>query len=102
MCDAVCSEKSGNPIVVIGNPTFAVTMKGKRATCPKKVVKHLARYFCVVLIDEYNSSKLCPSCESPMVIKTGYKGVRLWQCNSGCLRSDGGGVLVVNKDNSAC
>ena len=63
LCDAICPEKPGNPILVIGNPKFSATMKGKRAGCPKKILEFLSRFFFVIVIDEFNSSKRCPCCE---------------------------------------
>ena len=76
-------------------------MKGQRSCCPAKIVDFLSRFFFVVLLNEYNTSKKCPNCEQDLTLKPRQKGYRLWICLNGCLRSDGKGVLEVNKDKSA-
>ena len=52
----------GFPIVVIGKPTFASSRRGFRSVAPKKTIEFLSRFFPVVLIDEYNTSKVCATC----------------------------------------
>ena len=57
-------ENLDSPIIIIGNPTFSASMKGKRAAAPKKTIEYLQRFFTVVIIDEYLTSQLCPCRET--------------------------------------
>jgi hypothetical protein len=104
LVDALVKESgraiSGAPIVVIGNPTFKSSMKGKRASAPKAISKYLRRFFVVLVIDEFNSSKLCPCCETQLE-QVRPKHFRVWKCLGGCKDRHGSGPLIVNKDVSA-
>lgn len=99
------TRKSGKgqnpPILVIGKPTFNSSIKGKRSACPKKTIDFLRRFFVVVVIDEYNTSKLCPRCFAYLTLKEdGQKGTRIWECGSNkCMKDDK--KFYVNKDVSA-
>ena len=64
-------------------------------------MKYLARFFFVVVVNEHNSSKKCPVCETDMTLIPNQKGYRLWQCAGSCSREDGELPFVVNKDKSA-
>lgn len=97
--DAIGPEKKGAPILVVGNPTFGATRKKHRSAPPKKTLEYLSRFFMVLVVNEYNSSKLCPCCMKELT-RVGY-GYRIWKCNR-CKRGDGQGDLIVNKDKSAC
>ena len=89
-------EKTGCPILVIGNPTFNA-VKGQRATSTKGLIKYLARFFIVFVIDEYNTSKCCNACHEP-VEKAAGKGTRIWKCgNKKCAKV----WKKLNKDVSA-
>ena len=46
--DAICPEKPGNPVIVIGDPKFSPSRKGHSSCPPKKIVKWLARFFTLV------------------------------------------------------
>ena len=98
-CHAIAPDKKGAPILVIGNPTFSATMKGHRAACPKLLIKYLSRFFTVIIVNEYNTSKLCCQCCVPL--ESFQDSIRFYQCAGGCQRSNGGGPLIVNKDRSA-
>jgi len=76
------------PIVVIGNPTFNSSMKGKRPVAPKSIINYLKRFFCVLVIDEYNSSKNCWKCCQPMK-KFTESCCRRWVCTGGCMGQRG-------------
>ena len=91
-------ESRGAPIIVIGRPTFKSSMRRKRPAAPKKIIEYLKRFFAVVVIDEYNTSKLCHKCHRELK-RHGTRGYRLWRC--GHCRDAKGGNLVVNKDVSA-
>ena len=86
--DALCDVSYGFPIVVIGKPTFKSSMRGFRSVAPKKTIEHLARFFLVVLVDEYNTSKVCATCckEKLKPVKS-TKGTRIWEC-PGCTIPD--------------
>ena len=81
--DALCNASDGFPIVVIGKPTFKASMRGFRSVAPKKTIEHLAKFFLVVLVDEYNTSKVCATCckEKLKQVKS-TKGTRIWECPS--------------------
>ena len=96
-CHAIAPEKKGAPILVIGKPTFASSMKGHRAAPPKQLIKFLSRFFTVLLVGEFHTSQYCGQCESKM--EPYKKSIRMYTCN--CQRSDGGGPLILNKDRSA-
>ena len=98
------TRKSGKgenpPILVIGKPTFKSSIKGKKSSCPKKTIEFLRRFFVVVVIDEHNTSKLCPQCFEFLALKNGQKGTRIWECGSNkCIKD--GKKFYVNKDVSA-
>lgn len=96
------SKLKGVPILVIGIPTFQSSMKGKRSSCPKAIIEYLKRFFPVVMINEFNTSKLCPCCHEYLVHKQGTKGTRVWECKHGCKSpKHPEKSLIVNKDVSA-
>ncbi len=86
--DALCDISYDFRIVVIDKPTFKSSMRGFRSVAPQKTIEHLARFFLVVLVDEYNTSKVCATCckEKLMPVKSA-KGTRIWEC-PGCMISD--------------
>lgn len=91
-------DRTGAPILVIGHAPFAAGMKGHRTTSPKKIISYLAKFFCVFVINEHNTSKCCDGCHCKME-KVKEKGSRRWYCtNIKCKMKD----KVVNKDTSAC
>ena len=94
----------GAPLLVFGKPTFEAAKKGKRAAAPKKLLEYLQRFFAIVTVGEYNTSKLCPCCAKEME-RFNTCGYRLWTCKHGCMGQEGtkaeGKPLVVNKDYSA-
>ena len=96
-CHAIAPEKTGAPILVIGKPTFASSMKGHRAAPPKQLIKFLSRFFTVLLVQEFHTSQYCGQCDSKM--EPYQQSIRMYTCN--CQRSDEGGPLIVNKDRSA-
>jgi hypothetical protein len=90
------------PVLLIGRPTFKSTMKGKRASNPVAIIEYLKRFFPVILIDEFNTSKLCPCCQGFLEKKRGVKGTRVWECTKGCKSpKQPTKNLTVNKDVSA-
>ena len=94
--EAEYGKKTGCPILVIGNPTFNA-VKGQRATSTKGLIKYLARFFIVFVIDEYNTSKACNECHQH-VEKAAGKGTRIWKCgNKECCKEG----KKMNKDVSA-
>jgi hypothetical protein len=122
---AVNDHMSGNslkaPIILFGNGKFG-TGKGSRSGNYTYVLlwfyllfrysrflkKYLARFFTVVIVDEYYSSQLCPKCFGQLDMH-GTKGVRVKECNNGCKRGapgtngrvNGTEKFVVNRDISA-
>lgn len=86
MCEAVAPEKTGAPIVIIGKPTFSATMKRQRAGSPKKIIKHLSRFFTVILVDEFNTSQRCCQCGSELE-RVG-NSIRMYDCTGGCTFKD--------------
>ena len=97
-------KKIGNPIIVMGIPTFKATMKGKRACAPKKTVEYVSRFFTLVMIGEYLTSQRCPQCLAFLRKKFDHS-TRIWECPC-CKVSppnlpDEQAPFVVNKDISA-
>jgi hypothetical protein len=92
----------GAPILIIGRPTFKSSMKGHRASNPQAIIEYLKRFFAVIVISEYNTSKLCPCCHQYLKQKPKTKGTRIWQCVKGCKSlKKPDQMLTVNKDVSA-
>ena len=96
----------GAPIFVVGRPTFSGKKRKRRPAAPKALVDYFQRFFPVVLIDEYFTSKKCHHCHGKMV-RHSRRGYRMWRCKS-CVyhpRSDPTALparpLIVNKDISA-
>ena len=88
----------GAPILVIGRPTFNSNMPGHLPAAPRAFIEYLQRFFPVVLIDEYNTSKKCPDCHGYLQ-RHGRGGYREWRCTN--CRDDAGQPVVVHKDISA-
>jgi ribosomal protein L37AE/L43A len=97
-------KKEGVPIILLGIPTFSGSMPGLRPSAPKKVVEITARHFCVIMIDEYLTSQLCPCCNK-FLIQVSTKSKRIWRCDSCTVPVPGDPSrvkpLIVNKDVSA-
>ena len=91
-------ESRGAPIIVVGRPTFKSSMRRKRPAAPKKIIDYLKRFFAVVVIDEFNTSKLCHKCHRQLQ-RHSTRGYRLWKCSK--CKDAKGGNLVVHKDISA-
>ena len=73
--------KKGNPVIVMGIPTFKATMKGKRSCSPKKTVQFISRFFTLVMIGEYLTSQRCPRCFE--FLRQKFKdSTRIWECPS--------------------
>ena len=99
-CHAIAPEKTGAPILVIGKPTFAATLKGHRAAPLKKVIEFLGRHFMVLLVGEYNTSKLCSQCGHRL--QSFRRSTRIYSCSTCKTTSNVQLIdLVVNKDRSA-
>ena len=97
-------KKIGNPIIVMGIPTFKSSMKKKRACAPKKTVEYVSRFFTLVMIGEYLTSQRCPQCFS--FLKKKFKdSTRVWECPECKVtppnQPDEEVPFVVNKDVSA-
>ena len=74
-------KKDGNPVIVMGIPTFKATMKGKRACSPKKTVEFISRFFTLIMIGEYLTSQRCPLCFG--FLRRKFKeSTRIWECPS--------------------
>ena len=58
-------ERRGAPIIVIGRPTFKSSMTGHQAAACQSFIDYLQRFFPVVLLDEYHTSKCCYRCRRP-------------------------------------
>ena len=69
----------GRPLILFGDGKFNSCMKGFLPAAPKKIARHLAKFFPVLMIGEFRTSKLCSNCHRPLV-KVGKKGTRLWKC----------------------
>ena len=103
--DSGRSCDTGAPIIVFGNPTFSASAKGQRSGAPKKLLRYLKRFFTVVVVGEYNTSKLCPQCRQPLEL-IDPEGFRIWKCRycrSRCLNGNHEVYheFVVHKDISA-
>ena len=79
--DYKCDLEGRAPIIVFGNPTFKASAKRQRSGAPKKLLRYLKRFFTVVVIGEYNTSKLCPRCQGELDL-IDPKGTRMWKCPS--------------------
>ena len=75
--------RGGNSALMTGNYTW--------------LKNYLARFFTVILIDEYNTSKLCPKCFEELDLH-GKQGVRVKECPHGCKRKNGSGKFVANRN----
>jgi transposase len=89
-------KKTGCPILVIGNPTFNA-VRGQRSTSTKGLIKYLARFFIVFVIDEFNTSRACNECHQHVKKEPG-KGTRIWKCGN---KECGKHGEKMNKDVSA-
>lgn len=49
------------PLIIVGNGKFG-SVRGKQSGCPSFLRDYLSRFFCVVVVDEYKTSQLCPKC----------------------------------------
>lgn len=96
------SEDRGAPIIIFGDPKFNPCMPGKPPAAPKFLIDYLKRFFPVLIVDEFHTSKLCPKCETEMELAS-TDGFRFWKCNRGCWHGHdgGGGPDTVNKDVTA-
>ena len=79
ICEA--GQQIGAPIIVFGRPTFK-----PYGAAPKKMIEYLKRFFTVVTIDEFNTSKLCAHCSMPLTHWSKAKGYRMWICEHGCMK----------------
>jgi hypothetical protein len=75
--EALRGTKTGVPLIVAGNPTFSPNVKGKRSVAPKSLLRWLSKFFTVLVVDEYNTSKVKHRCseilnflELPNVLST--------------------------------
>jgi hypothetical protein len=60
--EAIRGSRKGVPIIVVGNPTFSPTVKGKRSVSSKSLLRWLSKFFVVLVVDEYNTSKVIHRC----------------------------------------
>lgn len=103
--DSGRSSNTGAPIIIFGNPTFSASAKRQRSGAPKKLLRYLKRFFTVVVVGEYNTSKLCPQCQQALHL-IDPEGFRMWRCGFCRSRCVNGNHEVyhdfdVNKDISA-
>ena len=90
------------PILLIGKATFKASKKGKRAANPSAIVDYLKRFFPVIIVVEYLTSKLYSCCFYQLKRKTGSAGTRVLRMSNWLQSSRNvNNPLIVNKDSSA-
>jgi hypothetical protein len=63
-------KKSTVPVVIAyGNGKFPTAVRGHAATPLQRIPKNLSHHACVVMTDEYNTSKVCPDCKEKTLRK---------------------------------
>jgi ribosomal protein S27AE len=107
MADSLSRQYDGGvrrlvpPMIIVGDPKFNPSMKGKRSVAPKKLINYLKRFFLVIIVNEYLSSQKCPKCCSQLT-QFEPSSYRRWQCGSCTMARNQQQVpLIVNKDVSA-
>ena len=91
------SEKA--PVILFGNGSFG-NVKGCLPGNAAWLRQYLARFFTVIVVDEYNSSQKCPMCFGQLEMHEPAKGVRVKRCTK-CTGGGPGGKFVVNRDVAA-
>ena len=79
MQDAMCPDSDRPPIILFGNGKFP-TGRGSTAGNYTWLKTYLARFFLIILVDEYNTSQRCPKCLGQLEFHG--KGVRIKACGS--------------------
>jgi hypothetical protein len=59
------STPTKTPVIIFGDGQFAA-MKGKRSSNPTWLKQYLSRFFLVIILDEYNTSQICPKCQEKL------------------------------------
>lgn len=61
MLSTVCSYCKGEKktLVLVGNAQFSVSQKGVQASPVRALINHFAQHVRVVLVDEFNTTKMC-------------------------------------------
>jgi hypothetical protein len=89
------------PIIIAGDSTFS-GISGKKTVPSSSLISHLAKFFSVIMVDEYNTSQKCPKCWNQL--ESG-KGLRIKKCkNDKCRTFSKEGEefqFYVNRDVSA-
>ena len=96
--DVIGADPSKPPIIVFGNGSFS-TARGSTSGNYSWLKRYLARFFLVVLVDEYNTSQKCPKCHGQLQFHGA--GVRIKKCDSCSPNGRPGMPFLVNRDISA-
>jgi hypothetical protein len=65
---ALGAESGKRPVIIVGRDCNGGRhVRGARGYCADSIITFLSEFFLVLLIDEYNTSKLCPRCHSEAV-----------------------------------
>jgi hypothetical protein len=83
------------PFIVVGDPKFKASMPGQRAAPTKRTVDELSRHFLVFVIDENNTSQVCPWCHCHMTQTEEWKLKRCSNADCVVRNRDGVGVAGV-------
>ena len=96
MNDEMNPHSTKAPVILFGNGSFG-NVKGCQSGNYTWLKQYLARFFTVIVVDEYNSSQKCPKCMGQLEMNELRLGVRVKRCTS--CRGDGpDGLFVVNRD----